>query len=270
MAGVVEMADFDLGSTINAIMDLVRHNNGTDISNANQAAALADPFASQRAGYQKQLQGLLTDPNSFQIDPGTEYSINAGNDAITRAANAQGVSRGGSVVSDIGKNVTGQSEAAYNNRIQQLLTASGATTGSPAAAAAALTAGQNTDASRLSSTGSLADQILSLLSGGKGASGLTGAAASIWSAIKGNLGGDSSGGGVGTDIPMPNDNIGGDGGSSPLVGGDNPPTPMITGGGGINEGGDGGDLGGVGTNLGGNDIGGIDWGSIFDTGVGGG
>lgn len=160
---------------VTQIIDLVHGTNGTEGNRANQVADIADPFRSQRQGYQDQLKGLLTDPSSFKIDAGTQYAIDQGNDAITRAANSQGVSRGGSVINDIGKNVTGMSQAAYGNRINQLLTASGATTGSPAAAALAVQQGQqNGDkdlASGAAGAGSLVSSILGLLKGGTGGSG---------------------------------------------------------------------------------------------------
>jgi hypothetical protein len=192
---------------ITQIVDLVHGTNGTEGDRANQVADIADPFRKERAGYQDQLRGLLTDPSSFKVDAGTQYSIDQGNDAITRAANAQGVSRGGSVVSDIGKNVTGQSQAAYSNRINQLLAASGATTGSPAAAALAVQQGQQAGDKDLTS----------------GISGVSSLIPSIISMIKGAVGG-GSGGGL---SPLPN--IGDPGSTLPLIPDPGDGTPMLPG-----------------------------------------
>lgn len=189
----------DPGSLAAQIISFIQSQNGHDTNQANDVANVADPFRGQRQGYMDQLHGLLSDPSSFQIDPGTQYSINAGNDAITRAANAQGVSRGGSVISDIGKNVTGQSEADYNTRIQQLLTASGATTGSPAAAALAVQQGQaNTNgglAAGLSALSPIAQQIIAALSKGGLGSGTGGTAPGDPGEPGGGTGGNGEPGG---------------------------------------------------------------------------
>jgi hypothetical protein len=192
-------------------------------SNAAQVAAAADPFASQRAQYQKQLQGLMTDPNSFQVDPGTQYAIDAANNATTRSANSMGVSRGGSVLAGISANTVGLSEADYNTRIQQLTALSGAAPGNPGAAAAAIATGQQNQNSNIAGAINSGTQLISALT----ASGIP---QSIISQISGMLNpGGSTGGspgatdGGGTADPN-NPNTTGDGsGTSPLAGGDNPP-----------------------------------------------
>ncbi|MFS8083816.1 MAG: hypothetical protein ACMG51_10215 [Ginsengibacter sp.] len=130
------------GPTIAGLIDGYNAFTGQAGKNAQAVANAADPFASQRGQYQKQLSGLMSDPSTFTMDPGTIFAENQGNQAITAAANAQGVTRGGSVVADIGKYDTGIASQAYNTRISQLLALSGAAPGNPGAAALAIQTGQ--------------------------------------------------------------------------------------------------------------------------------
>lgn len=124
-----------LGQDLGGIYDLITGLQGKPQQAFNTAAGLADPFASQRGQYQTQLQGLLTNPNSFVMDPGARFAMQQGQEGITRAENAlSGTMRTGSLAPDLAKFTTGYANQAYNDRIQQLMYLSGALTGSPAAA----------------------------------------------------------------------------------------------------------------------------------------
>lgn len=146
------------------------------VGQAREAAGMADPFSGQRGRYQTQLgtalggglpnpyqdqlTGLLTNPSSFQTDPGYQFALSQGQEGISRAANAlYGTQRSGAIAPELAKYTEGYANQAYDTRINQLtgltgmqntynqnqigqlLTASGATTGSPAAAGQMLLGG---------------------------------------------------------------------------------------------------------------------------------
>ncbi len=139
----------DLGTLIGSLLtggyDLFRGFSGGsqgDIGRAREAAALADPFASQRPQYQEMLQGLLTKPGSFVADPGYQFALGQGQDAIQGAGNAiYGGTRAGAIYPELAKFTEGYAAQNYDNRINQLLRASGAESGSPGAAGAILAGG---------------------------------------------------------------------------------------------------------------------------------
>lgn len=204
-----------IGGTIGSIIDLVHGANGNATDVANGIADVADPFRQQRPQYQTELNTLLKDPSSFTMDPGTQYAINQGTSAIQRAANAQGVSRGGSVVADIGQFVTGTAQQAYEQRIKDLMTLSGATTGSPAAAAGALAQGQKNREGDIAGGLSGLDGLFRTLFGTSNTGGLaTGAINAIGRLFGGGAGSLNDGSG-GFQIP---------GGIGGLFGGGNGPS----------------------------------------------
>jgi hypothetical protein len=116
-----------VGGTAAGIWDMIRGLNGTDLNNARTAANAADPFASQRGQYQTQLQGLLTNPNSFQMDPGTQFAENQALQAVSRHGNAMfGTTRSGNTAQALEQTAAGYGAQAYNQRITQLMQMSGA------------------------------------------------------------------------------------------------------------------------------------------------
>jgi len=128
-----------------AIADLVGAFGGGSTGAVGQsqiAAAAADPFASQRPGYQKQLFALMTDPNSFKTDPGYQFGKEQGLEAISRSSNAlYGTGRTGSLAPELDKFATGYAEQAYDTRIAQLMAMAGVGAGSPGTAGALLSGG---------------------------------------------------------------------------------------------------------------------------------
>ncbi len=138
-----------LGPLLTGGYSLYQGAGGGDISHAREAAALADPFASQRPAYQNKLMDLLTNPGSFSGTPGYQFAVSQGQDAIKGAGNAiYGGTRAGAIYPELAKFTEGYANQDYDTRINQLLTAAGATSGSPGTAGALLAGGfqnQNQD-----------------------------------------------------------------------------------------------------------------------------
>lgn len=107
------------------------------------AASAADPFASQRGGYQALLAQMMA-PGGFNAsDPSYQFRFNQGEQALERSAGAKGLLNSGNrliALSDYGQN-TASTE--YQNQFQRLATLAGATSGSPATAGSII-AGQQT------------------------------------------------------------------------------------------------------------------------------
>lgn len=139
-----------LGGVLSLIQGLSSGPYGA-VPQAQQAAALADPFAAQRGQYQTQLSGLLSDPNSFKSDPGYQFALNQGLDTLKGQAGATyGTSRVGGVDPELMKYAEGYASQNYDNRINQLMQLSGSTTGSPATAGQILAGGFDHQSSDLS------------------------------------------------------------------------------------------------------------------------
>jgi len=182
-----------LGGFVGQILDLINGMNGQGTNRGNTAAGLADPFASQRPQYQKELSGLLTDPSTFTMDPGTQYAANKGLEGVARFGNAMfGTTRSGNTADTLNRDATGYASQAYNQRINQLMTLSGANTGSPAAAAEQYIRGTQANDQTLASGLTGVNSIMDMLS----RSGVGNAA---MSAIAKALGLSSSGYGLNSD-----------------------------------------------------------------------
>jgi len=154
-----------VGGFVSQILDLINGMNGQGTNRGNTAAAMADPFASQRPGYQKDLLGLLTDPSSFKMDPGTIFARDQGLEGVARFGNAMfGTTRSGNTADTLNRDATGYASQAYNKRIDQLMTLSGATTGSPAAAAEQYIRGNQANDQNLASGLTGINSIMDMLS----------------------------------------------------------------------------------------------------------
>lgn len=128
---------------IASIIDLIRGFNGSDLDAANGLADVADPFRQQRPQYQEQLLHLLKDPGSFKFDPGQQFALDTGLDAVARKGNAMfGTTRAGNTAVELDKFGTGFANQAYNDRIKQLMEMAGVGAGSPGAAASLLYQGR--------------------------------------------------------------------------------------------------------------------------------
>lgn len=68
---------------------------------ANRAAQLADPFASQRPMYQKQLADLMNNPSSFAQNPAYQFAVKQGQNALERSDVAKGQLGSGNILHDL-------------------------------------------------------------------------------------------------------------------------------------------------------------------------
>jgi hypothetical protein len=107
------------------------------------AAQAADPFASQRAQYQPMLQNLVMNPSSVANTPGYQFNMQQGLNAVQAGSAAKGLGTSGA--NDTAKMQYAQGLAAntYQQDFNELALLSGATTGNQAAAASAITTGNN-------------------------------------------------------------------------------------------------------------------------------
>lgn len=112
----------------------------TSSASSSNAAALADPFASQRSQYQTQLSDLVKDPSSFLSSPLHKATTDYGVQAINRSAAAKGQLNSGNRLTDLLRYGQATGAENYYKQADLLSTLSGATTSSPAAAASAQTA----------------------------------------------------------------------------------------------------------------------------------
>lgn len=141
-AGAGGISAGTIAGGLGGIYDLITGIKGTDIDCSREAAGLADPFASQRGGYQQQLSTLLKDPNSFKTDPGYKFALGQGQEAVGNASDAlYGTRRNGALAPELAKYTEGYATQAYDTRIQQLMQLAGANSGSPGTAGALLQGG---------------------------------------------------------------------------------------------------------------------------------
>lgn len=161
----------------------------TDVMN--QAAAAADPFASQRGQYQQMLQALMTSPGSFALSPAAQATLDIGRQNLERSAAAKGFLGSGNVLGELmnyGQQVASQD---YWKQIQNLQALSGATTGSPAAAGASLASIFDAQQRAMSQIGAGAAAMGKKPGAGGGLGGLGGLSDLIGPALN-MIGGDAS------------------------------------------------------------------------------
>lgn len=185
------MADTDWASIISGLIgggiDLSHSLNHTDLENAQTAANVADPFSTQREGYQKQLKGLMTDPNSFKQDPGYQFALDQGLDSVARKGNAMfGGTRVGTTAIDLQKFGTGFASQAYDTRINELTKLSGADAGNPGEAGKILAGGyRDANKTTAGATAGLSNGIAGLVNA-LASSGMGSAAASLFKQMFGS------------------------------------------------------------------------------------
>lgn len=117
-------------------------------------AQTADPFASQRPQYQDQLSKLMSDPNSFQMSSAAKFAEKEGMDATSAQWAARGLNGSGAMEVDLTKYATGFAGQQYQQQMSNLMTLSGATSGSPATAGQMQGQQQQQDSSALGTFGS--------------------------------------------------------------------------------------------------------------------
>lgn len=108
-----------------------------------QAAQIADPFASQRPQYQTMLSQLMANPSEVTQLPGYQFNFNQGLQALQRQEAASGTLASGT--GDIAAVQYGQNYAtsAFQTYEQMLAQLAGANTGSPGTAGSLYASGAN-------------------------------------------------------------------------------------------------------------------------------
>ena len=160
----------DIGKAVTGVIGGVGNIlTGGATSNAQAAAAAADPFASQRGQYQTQLSNLMANPSEVTNTPGYQFDFNQGEQALQRQEAATGNLNSGTA--DIAAVQYGQNYATstFNQYEQMLAQLSGANTGNTGAAASSLLSGSNASSAAGSGLlGALLSGGSSLFSGGGG------------------------------------------------------------------------------------------------------
>lgn len=101
---------------------------------ASSAAAAADPFTSQRGQYQDQLSKLLNNPSSITSDPGYQFQLKQGLDAVNGSMAAGGFLNSGNRASALEKYGQDYASTQLQNKELFLAQLAGANVGSPGTA----------------------------------------------------------------------------------------------------------------------------------------
>ena len=101
---------------------------------AEEGARAADPFSPYRDYYAGQLNDLYKSPQSITTLPGYQFRLNQGLDSINRNAAAKGYLGSGNRLMELMRYGQDYGSQEFDNEITRLMTLSGATGGSPAAA----------------------------------------------------------------------------------------------------------------------------------------
>lgn len=145
-------------------------NNGN--SSAQAAAATANPFQSQYAGYQQQLQGLMTNPNSFQQSAESQALTQQGMQQTNAQMGVSGLFNSGAQEAALTNLATTNAGTNYNQQISQLMQLSGANTSSPATAGQILQNQNTANTKSAAATGSAVGSLVGSALGGGATSGL--------------------------------------------------------------------------------------------------
>lgn len=135
-------------------------------SDATSAASAADPFSTQRAGYQAQLQKLMTDPSAFKQTAGQQAITQQGMDTATAKLSTMGLQGSGAQAAALTNIATTNAAQNYQQEIANLMQLSGVNAGSPASAGQIL---QNQNQANTQAAGTFGNYL-----GGLAAKGLTG------------------------------------------------------------------------------------------------
>lgn len=102
-------------------------------TNFHEQLTASNPFGAERAQYAKQLQELMSNPNSVKDLPGYQFQMDQGTDAITRQAAATGYLGSGNLGAELAKYGQGLAASFYDRRTALLssLAGAGAVPGSP-------------------------------------------------------------------------------------------------------------------------------------------
>lgn len=98
------------------------------------ASQAADPFASQRGQYQTALNNLMANPSSITQNPGYDFNLQQGLNAVQGSQAAKGMLNSGNTLTALQQQGQGFASQEYWNQVQELNLLSGANVGSPGTA----------------------------------------------------------------------------------------------------------------------------------------
>lgn len=102
------------------------------------AAAAADPFAAQRGQYQQQLSDLMKNPSSITSDPGYQFQLKSGLDAVNGAMASAGYLNSGNRMTALQQEGQNFADTSLQNKELFLAQLAGANVGSPGEAGSIL------------------------------------------------------------------------------------------------------------------------------------
>lgn len=105
---------------------------------ASGAAGAADPFAGQRAQYQQQLSDLMKNPSSITSDPGYQFQLKSGLDAVNGAMASAGYLNSGNRMTALQQEGQNFASTSLQNKELFLAQLAGANVGSPGEAGSIL------------------------------------------------------------------------------------------------------------------------------------
>ena len=142
-----------IGGAVSSILGGGSSSKTTGTGGAQTAAAAADPFAAQRPQYQQQLSDLMSGKTPFQETAGAQALTQTGMDAESAQMAARGLSGSGAEKAALTKYATGIASQDYNSQMSNLMTLSGATSGSTGTAGTILGNQATADTNALSTFG---------------------------------------------------------------------------------------------------------------------
>lgn len=107
---------------------------GKASSGAQQGAAAADPFASQRPQYQQQLSDLMSGKTPFSETAGAKAATETGMDEMSAKLATRGLSNSGAEKAALTKYATGIAGQDYTQQMSQLMAMAGVGAGAPGTA----------------------------------------------------------------------------------------------------------------------------------------
>lgn len=130
---------FGTAKTIGLLPSIKGYFSSRDAANTmsratDSAAARADPFASERSGYQDMLGQMMTNPNYMMQDPSYNFRVQQGQDALERSNAARGYLGSGNMNFDLQKYGQDMASQEYGNQYKRLSELAGVNAGSPAVA----------------------------------------------------------------------------------------------------------------------------------------
>lgn len=138
----------DPATQLAQLISLISGVTGGSTSDANKVADAADPYRSQRAQWQQPIVDLMNNPSSILQDPTFKASLDLGLEGVDRTMGAQGMSDSGNKLAALQQYGQTAASSAIQTKLSNLEDLAGVKSGSPAAAAQAIQAGQtNTAAS---------------------------------------------------------------------------------------------------------------------------